>query len=141
VPFLDKEFVNYVLSVNPEFKVCNAETIEKKLIRDAFVGWLPDEILYRPKEAFSDAVSSKEVSWYKSLQAKIAKVVTDDELLNHTYTFNPPQTKEALYYRNVFEDYYSNREHVISKMWMPKWQTETTNDPSATVLSCYSVSK
>lgn len=141
VPFLDKEFVNYILSVNPEFKSCDTNTIEKKLLRDAFVGWLPDEILYRPKEAFSDAVSSKEVSWYKSLQAKINEVTTDDDLLNHKYTFNPPQTKEALYYRNIFNKYYSERDHVISKLWMPKWQTETLTDPSATVLSCYSVSK
>lgn len=141
VPFLDKEFVNYILSVNPEFKSCDANTIEKKLLRDAFVGWLPDEILYRPKEAFSDAVSSKEVSWYKSLQAKINEVTTDDDLLNHKYTFNPPQTKEALYYRNIFNKYYFGRDHVISKLWMPKWQTETLTDPSATVLSCYSVSK
>ena len=135
VPFLDKELVSYVLSVNPEFKMCNTE-MEKKLLRDAFKGWLPDDILYRPKAAFSDAVSSKKVSWYKSLQELINTKISDQDLLNHKYTINPPKTKEALYYRNIFDKYYPNRDNLISRYWMPQWVSKELTDPSATVLAC-----
>lgn len=136
VPFLDKKLVHYIMSLDPGLKMCN-DKIEKKLLRDAFKGWLPDDILYRPKEAFSDAVSSKEVSWYRSLQALINKEINDIDLVNQPYKHNPPLTKEALYYRRIFDKYYPDRNTIIPKYWMPKWQSKDLTDPSATVLKCH----
>ncbi len=136
VPFLDKKLVDYVLSLDPNLKMCS-DQIEKKLLRDAFKGWLPDDILYRPKEAFSDAVSSKEVSWYRSLQNMINEIITDSDLANCSYKVNQPRTKEALYYRQIFNKYYPDRDDIIPRYWMPNWQDESLTDPSATVLKCH----
>lgn len=137
VPFLDNDLVDFVLATDPEFQMCQ-NVIEKKLFRDAFQGWLPDEILYRPKEAFSDAVSSKDISWYRSLQKLIDRKITDDNLANQPYTFNPPKTREALHYRNIFNHQFGRgRDKLISHYWLPKWQAGEINDPSATVLPCY----
>ncbi len=66
VPFLDFKYVEFIKQLNPALLMHNSEIIEKKIIRDSFVGYLPNEILYRSKEAFSDAVSSNEVNWFKS---------------------------------------------------------------------------
>jgi asparagine synthase (glutamine-hydrolysing) len=139
VPFLDKEFTSYVLSIDPKYRKPSLEIMEKTLMRDCFRGdYLPEEILYRRKEAFSDAVSSKDKSWYKTLSGYIEKIISDEELLNakSKYLHNPPLTKEALYYRNIFQELYPNRDKLISHYWMPKWQGDIT-DPSATVLKCH----
>lgn len=140
VPFLDKDFVKFVHNIDPKYKMSNTtDCIEKSLLRDAFKGWLPDEILYRPKEAFSDAVSSKEVSWYKSLQDLIQSQMEGVNLEQEQtkYEFNPPISIEALYYRRIFNKYYPNRDHLINRYWMPKWQTSDLKDPSATALKTY----
>lgn len=140
VPFLDKEFVQYSMSINPEFKMCNNK-MEKSVLREAFANstMLPLEILYRRKEAFSDAVSSKEISWYKTLVSKINELVTDADLENakYRYKINTPKTKEALYYRNCFVEMYPDRDNLIPHYWMPQWQTTELYDPSATVLACH----
>jgi asparagine synthase (glutamine-hydrolysing) len=139
VPFLDKEFTKFVLSLDPNLRKPSKDIMEKILLRDSFNdNYLPDEILYRPKEAFSDAVSSKEISWYRSLCKYIDGFVTDDELkdASNKYPFNTPQTKEALYYRNIFSRLYPNRDKLIAHYWMPMWQGDI-KDPSATVLACH----
>lgn len=137
VPFLDKELVSYVLSTYPQYRM--PTTIEKLILRNAFntenEKFLPDKILFRKKEAFSDAVSSKEISWYKSLATLIDSKINDDDLVNAhlKYPVNTPETKEALYYRNIFSNYYND--NLIDHYWLPKWQKEKIVDPSATILN------
>jgi len=138
IPFLDPKILNYLFSLSPEFRVCNNNIIEKKILRDAFKkdNIIPNEILYRQKSAFSDAVSSKDESWYKTLCAKfINNVIKDEELQNayKKYPFNTPRTKEALYYRNIFSELFPNRDRIIPHYWMPKW-VDVEDDPSATIL-------
>lgn len=139
IPFLDPRLSEYLFCLDPALRLCNKD-IEKKLLRDSFAGTnlLPDEILYRKKEAFSDAVSSESCSWYKSLANHIDYTISDEEFnTNKTkYRLNPPPTKEAYYYRKVFDDLFPDRASVLKHYWMPKW-TNTNGDPSATVLNCY----
>lgn len=134
VPFLDYEYVKLIMESNAEIWMSSKDYIEKKPLRDAFRGYLPDEILYRSKEAFSDAVSSKDVSWYKSIQLE-AENIADFDVTE--YTHNPPQTKEALYYRKIFNEFYPGRDECIAHYWLPRFQKEIVHDPSATVLKCY----
>ncbi len=136
VPFLDNDLVDFVMQINPELKLSH-KFIEKKLFRDAFHNWLPTEILYRPKEAFSDAVSSKQESWYHSIQSHVNSLISESDLINSHYDYNPPQTREALYYRQIFNTFYPNHDKIISHYWLPKWQHCDIQDPSATVLKCY----
>jgi asparagine synthase (glutamine-hydrolysing) len=140
IPFLDPLLVNYVLGLPTEYRSCNPKLMEKTLLRYSFKNdkILPNEILYRHKEAFSDAVSSTKESWYLTLTKKyIEPLISDSELLNakNKYPFNTPNTKEALYYRNIFTEFYPNRSNIISHIWLPNWTN--TNDPSATVLECH----
>lgn len=137
VPFLDFDYVNYVLSLDPELWMSSKTVIEKKLLRDAFKDFLPDNILYRPKEAFSDSVSSNQVNWYKSVQNFCDKNYDEKSLIDIHYEHNPPKTKEALYYRNLFNRYYKNYDKVIDHYWLPKFQNLIIHDPSATILSSY----
>ena len=141
VPFLDKDFVNYCNRINPLFKRSSSKVIEKKILREAFLNYLPNEILWRPKEAFSDAVSSENTSWYKKLQNIIEYNIKDYIKLYtniHAYSYHCiPMTLEALYYRKIFESYYPGCAEIIPKYWMPKWQNEYVVDPSATVLNTY----
>mgnify|MGYP006166770107 CR=1 FL=1 len=103
-PFADKAFVRTFQSVN--------EYGQKTMLRDAFVGLLPNDVLYRPKEAFSDGVSSPSRSWHAIIKEKL------------------PDEKE--YYRSIFEQFYGQRQ-VIPFQWMPRWCD--TNDPSARTIS------
>ena len=104
--------------------------LKKKLLRDSFTEFLPNEILYRKKEAFSDGVSGNERSWFEIIAEKLDKIEIPDFKYNKEYL--APKTKEQLYYRYLFEKYYSNCETIIPYFWMPKWST--TNDPSARTL-------
>lgn len=134
IPFLDKEYVEFITKIDPKLLMYKKDYIEKRILRDAFKGFLPDEILYRPKEAFSDAVSSKEINWYKSIQEKVEKIITNDELINNPFKINKPEIKEALYYRRIFNKIYPNRDDIIPHYWLPNFQNEKIIDPSATVL-------
>lgn len=136
-PFLDFSYVDYLLSINANDLLSSKECMEKKILRDSFKGYLPNDILYRSKEAFSDAVSSKDVNWYKSVAIKAESLITDDELKNGKYLHNKPLTKEALYYRRIFNKFYPGRDNLINYYWLPKFQKEIVNDPSATILNCY----
>jgi asparagine synthase (glutamine-hydrolysing) len=139
VPFLDNKLVEYVLNVDPQLKRCSNEVIEKKILRDAFNAdnLLPKDVLYRRKVAFSDGVSSKNVCLYKELAERINNIISDEELLHNEYEYNKPKTKEALYYRKIFEKYYINKSNIIPYIWMPSWQDQHLVDPSATALTNY----
>ncbi|KAM4550337.1 asparagine synthetase [glutamine-hydrolyzing] [Fundulus diaphanus] len=138
VPFLDHRFTAYYLSLPEEMRTPK-DGVEKHLLRDSFKGLdlIPDEILWRRKEAFSDGIMSEKKSWYTCLQEHLDSVVNNDQMEKATKTFphNPPRTKEAYYYRQVFEKFYPGRAKWLSHYWMPRWISAT--DPSARTLSIY----
>ncbi|MGB8635212.1 MAG: asparagine synthase B [Rhodanobacteraceae bacterium] len=105
VPFLDLEFVDLAMGMDAAHKMAGPERIEKAVLREAFAGVLPDEILWRQKEQFSDGVG---YGWIDSLKAHAEAAVSDRELASAASRFvhNPPQSKEALWYRRLFEEYF-----------------------------------
>ena len=132
-PFLDKTFVNTYLSIPIEYRRSIEQ--EKKLIRDAFIGFLPDSVLYRRKEAFSDGVSAENNSWYTIIQKYIEEnnLVNNEDFEKYKYEKNNfPSTKEKIYYRKIFDTLYPNSGHIIPYYWMPNWSN--TSDPSARTL-------
>ena len=138
VPFGDLDFVNYVLSIDPAKKM-NVYGMGKYLLRKAFEGdYLPHDILYREKAAFSDAVGHSMVD---DLKEYAESMYTDEEfaLKCKKYTHAAPFTKESLLYREIFEKYYPNQGQMIVDFWMPNksWKGCDVNDPSARVLSNY----
>ncbi|MDO5411568.1 MAG: asparagine synthase B [Lachnospiraceae bacterium] len=138
VPFGDLDFVKYVMSVNPEIKL-NRYGKGKYLLRHAFEGdYLPDEILWREKAAFSDAVGHSMVDYLKEYAEDF---YTDEEYdsLRQKYTHARPFTKESLLYREIFEKYYPGQGEMITDFWMPNksWKGCDVNDPSARVLANY----
>lgn len=140
VPFADKDFLRLMFTIHPKLKMgCNRNNVEKYLFRKSFDNdnLLPKEILWRKKEAFSDGVSKQEKSWFSILQDYINDKISDQEF-NHcknNYKINPPKTKEAYYYRTIFERFYQNTSQVIPYFWMPKYTNAT--DPSARTLNNY----
>ncbi len=139
VPFGDLDFVKYVMSLAPEIKM-NKYGKGKYLLRHAFEGhdFLPDEILWREKAAFSDAVGHSMVDYLKEYANSL---YTDKEFeeKRKQYTHATPFTKESLLYREIFEKYYPGQSKMIVDFWMPNksWQGCDVNDPSARVLSNY----
>lgn len=142
VPFLDHRFTAYYLSLPEEMRVPK-DGVEKFLLREAFSGenLIPDEVLWRRKEAFSDGIMSLKKSWYTSLQEHIESEVNDSdlEMAAKTFPFNPPKTKEAYYFRQTFEKLYPGRSDWTPHYWMPRWIQAT--DPSARTLSIYKPDK
>jgi len=137
VPFLDKEFMKLIVSLRGEI-VAPRKGMEKWLIRSAFgrSGLLPDEILWRKKEAFSDGVSSEKNNWIDKIRKLARSMVDEKELESNIYKHCSPRTVEELYYRKIFEAFYPNGENWIKEYWMPKWSPETM-DPSARTLNTY----
>ena len=138
VPFGDLDFVKYVMSIDPEMKI-NKYGKGKYLLRKAFEGdYLPDEILWREKAAFSDAVGHSMVD---DLKEYAETVYTDEEFEAgcRRYDYAVPFTKESLLYRDIFEKYYPGQAEMIVDFWMPnkEWEGCDVNDPSARVLSNY----
>lgn len=149
VPFLDKDFVNLYLTIDPELRVCIPHTYsdgktakcEKWLLRKSFegTGLLPDCVLWRKKEAFSDGVSSHTKSWYQIIQEKINNEMTDQylEAGKEIYDgFVVPHTKEALYYHELYDEMYPSQNGILPYYWLPNWMVNAT-DPSARTLSIY----
>lgn len=142
VPFGDLDFVRYVMSIDPEMKL-NTYGKGKYLLRRAFdgAGYLPDEILWREKAAFSDAVGHSMVDYLKEYAEK---KYSDSELAEGCakYDYAAPFTKESLLYRDIFEKYYPGQAKMIPGFWMPnrEWEGCDVNDPSARVLSNYGAS-
>ena len=139
VPFADIDFVNYVMSINPSKKM-NAYDKGKYLLRKAFEedNYLPKDLLYREKAAFSDAVGHSLVDYLKEY-AEEKYTYADLELAKEKYKYCTPFTKESLLYRDIFEKYYSGNAKWIKDFWMPNksWEGCNVNDPSARVLSNY----
>ena len=138
VPFGDLDFVQYVMSVDPAKKM-NVYGKGKYLLRHAFEGdYLPHDILYREKAAFSDAVGHSMVD---HLKAYAERYYTDEEFetLRQKYTHAQPFTKESLLYREIFEKYYPGQAEMVVDFWMPNksWEGCNVNDPSARVLANY----
>ncbi len=141
VPFGDLEFVEYVMSIDPEKKL-NTYGKGKYLLRKAFEGdWLPESILWREKAAFSDAVGHSLVD---DLKEHAEKQYTDGEFeaLRQKYEHARPFTKESLLYREIFEKYYPGQSGMVADFWMPNrsWEGCDVNDPSARVLANYGAS-
>ena len=139
VPFGDLDFVKYVMAVDPELKL-NTYGKGKYLLRHAFEegDYLPEEILWREKAAFSDAVGHSMVDYLKEYAEK---QYTDEEFESRckSYTHARPFTKESLLYREIFEKYYPGQAEMVADFWMPnkEWEGCNVNDPSARVLSNY----
>lgn len=141
VPFADLNFVDYVMSIDPEKKL-NKYNMGKYLLRESFKGdYLPRVILYREKAAFSDAVGHSLVDDLKQFAEEL---YSDDEyeVRIKKYKILTPFTKEALMYREIFESFYSKCDNLIIDYWMPNknWKGCNVNDPSARVLSNYGAS-
>ncbi|WP_026959930.1 asparagine synthase B [Aliagarivorans taiwanensis] len=105
VPFLDKEFLDVAMRLNPEAKMCSNGKIEKHILREAFEQYLPHSVAWRQKEQFSDGVG---YSWIDSLKELVELEVSDLELENAAFRFpiNTPDTKEAYFYRAIFEEHF-----------------------------------
>jgi asparagine synthase (glutamine-hydrolysing) len=105
VPFLDKEFLDVAMNIDPELKMCPGETIEKKVVREAFSDMLPAEVAWRQKEQFSDGVG---YSWIDTLKQITASAVSDEQMAHATERFpiNPPQNKEEYFYRSIFAEHF-----------------------------------
>ena len=142
VPFGDLDFVKYVMSIRPELKM-NTYDMGKYLLRRAFADdhILPDDILWRQKAAFSDAVGHSMVDDLK----EYAESLYSDEAFAkgcEKYSFAKPFTKESLLYRDIFEKYYPGQAEMVKDFWMPNksWKGCDVQDPSARVLSNYGTS-
>ena len=139
VPFGDLDFVKYVMSIDPKLKV-NTYHMGKYLLRRAFAQdrILPDDILWRQKAAFSDAVGHSMVDDLKEY-AETKYTDAEFEQKRQQYTFAQPFTKESLLYREIFEKYYPGQAPMVKDFWMPNkdWEGCQVSDPSARVLSNY----
>ena len=105
VPFLDKEFLDVAMRTNPEAKMCPGNTVEKKIVREAFADMLPDEVAWRQKEQFSDGVG---YSWIDTLKKITSERVTDKQMAHAAERFpiNPPRNKEEYFYRSIFAEHF-----------------------------------
>jgi len=146
VPFLDYRFVDLYLSIHPDLrhpKKYDKYPLEKWLLREAFNidDYLPDRVLFRKKEAFSDGVSSMKKSWYMIIQEHVDKLYSDEEfaIKQNNIKHNTPVSKEALYFRDIWRSLFGYDEetaHVIPYFWLPKWCGDI-KEPSARVLDVY----
>ncbi len=142
VPFGDLDFVKYCMAIDPEMKR-NHYHKGKYLLRHAFEegGYLPEDILFREKAAFSDAVGHSLADCIKEYAEQ--KYADDEwEALCSKYEHARPFTKESLLYREIFEQYYPGQSQMVKDFWMPnkEWEGCNVNDPSARVLSNYGAS-
>ena len=105
VPFLDKEFLDVAMRINPATKMCPGKEIEKKVVREAFAHLLPESVAWRQKEQFSDGVG---YSWIDTLKAMTAAAVSDEQMAHAAERFpiNTPMNKEEYYYRSIFEEHF-----------------------------------
>jgi asparagine synthase (glutamine-hydrolysing) len=161
-PYLHRDFIELIMQIDPRLKVPLKDNgleggkcptrMEKWLLRKAFDieyedfdgtmrPYLPEKVLMRRKEAFSDGISSKEKSWYEIIQDSVEDRYTQEDIdrwvkiLADADTECVPHTKEAVHYLEIFTQYYGKAYQVIPYYWMPKWSN--TMDPSARTLSVY----
>ena len=139
VPFADVDFVDYSMSIDPAKKM-NVYNKGKYLLRHAFeeTDYLPHDILFREKAAFSDAVGHSMVDYLKDLADE---KYSDEDVLKakEKYSYCTPFTKESLMYRDIFESFFPHQEKWIKDFWMPnkEWENCDVDDPSARVLKNY----
>tara|TARA_Y100000816_G_scaffold287252_1_gene269644 strand:- start:1616 stop:3343 length:1728 start_codon:yes stop_codon:yes gene_type:complete len=152
-PFLDRKWVETYLSISKHTRYKNTiDSCEKFTIRNAFSNimpnLLPNEILWRTKEAFSDGVSSLQKSWFEIIQEKINNLcLKNDNFLKYNLeniieiyndnniSNNIPKTYEQAYYRYIYNKFYKDTDHLIEYYWMPKYVN--AKDASARSLKCY----
>jgi len=146
VPFLDKEFIDIAMGINPEDKMIKNGRIEKWVLREAFKDYLPESVLWRQKEQFSDGVG---YSWIDSLKELVSEEVSDSDFKNASKIFpiNPPQNKEEFYYRSIFKDHFPSNAAAKSVPSVPsvacstpqalEWDEafKNMNDPSGRSVS------
>lgn len=113
VPFLDKEFMDVAMRINPQDKMINGERMEKWVVRKAFEDMIPESVAWRQKEQFSDGVG---YSWIDTLKELVAKEVTDEQIENAAFRFpiNTPLNKEEYYYRSIFEGHFPSDAAALS---------------------------
>jgi len=113
VPFLDKEFMDVAMRINPKDKMINGERMEKWVVRKAFESYLPESVAWRQKEQFSDGVG---YSWIDTLKEVVHKEVSDEQLANAKYKFpvQPPTSKEEFYYRSIFQEHFPSDAAALS---------------------------
>ena len=143
-PFLDKQFVAVVRSIHPTFlRPIKGKQVEKAILRSAFDDGitLPQEVLWRRKEAFSDGVSTPEKAWFQEIQERVTDIVPSNWREKAVLSYSShltPNTAEEYYYRFIFTSAYGLGaiRATVPYRWMPKWCPET-NDPSAKTLNIY----
>ncbi|WP_179339856.1 asparagine synthase B [Winogradskyella ludwigii] len=113
VPFLDKEFMDVAMRINPQDKMINGERMEKWVVRKAFEDMIPESVAWRQKEQFSDGVG---YSWIDTLKELVDKEVTDEQIQNAAFRFpiNTPLNKEEYYYRSIFEGHFPSDAAALS---------------------------
>ena len=118
VPFLDKEFLDVAMRLNPSAKMCPGKTIEKKIVRDAFSCLLPESVAWRQKEQFSDGVG---YSWIDTLKEITSQAVSDEQMAHAAERFpiHTPQNKEEYYYRTIFEEHFPSESAARSVPSVP----------------------
>ena len=146
VPFLDTEFLDVAMRLNPAAKMCPGTTIEKQILRKAFASLLPSEVVWRQKEQFSDGVG---YSWIDTLKRITAESVSDDEMAHAAKRFpiNPPRNKEEYFYRTLFATHFPSDSAALSVPSVPSVACSTAealawdksfagiNDPSGRAVS------
>jgi asparagine synthase (glutamine-hydrolysing) len=107
VPFLDREFLEVAMTINPKDKMAGSGRMEKQILRDIFSDYLPEKILKRQKEQFSDGVG---YSWIDTLKEVANREISDQQMITakHRFPYNTPETKEAYYYRQMFSEHFPN---------------------------------
>jgi len=113
VPFLDKEFMDVAMRINPQDKMINGERMEKWVVRKAFEDMIPESVAWRQKEQFSDGVG---YSWIDTLKELVEKEVTDAQMANakFRYPIQTPINKEEYYYRSIFEGHFPSDAAALS---------------------------
>ena len=108
VPFLDKDFIDVAMQLNPNDKMITKDRMEKWVLRQAFESYLPKEVAWRQKEQFSDGVG---YSWIDSLKDLVEKEVSDHDFANakNKFPFQTPQNKEEYYYRSIFQEHFPSK--------------------------------
>jgi asparagine synthase (glutamine-hydrolysing) len=137
VPYADRDFVDLVMSLPPHLKMFSSRPgdTEKKLLRKAFEGYLPEDLLWRRKEAFSDGVSGCDRSWFQIIQEHVEE--KKDPTSNTSNTSHlPPFSKESMWYREIFEERFpGHAEECIPYFWRHPFSDQ--EDPSARLLKQY----
>ena len=113
VPFLDKEFIDVAMRINPKDKMINGERMEKWVVRKAFESYLPESVAWRQKEQFSDGVG---YNWIDTLKDLVEVEISDEQLANARFRFpiQTPTTKEEYYYRSIFEGHFPSDAAALS---------------------------